>query len=141
MEFIKAQGRILPAKAFLYLMPGCDLDIWVLHHNHTHMARYLPSWRPPRAWIAKLRLLHPIEWERIRMYAPFPVEEHILEEFGETWATPIEYRTWHDKTKDYSALRTPINAMKDTVFIDCGYRYDTRSAHTSHMHKGEGRTP
>merc|ERR1740121_836654 len=131
VEWFRTQGRILPAKTYLRLFEGwpvtsqCDLDIWVLHQNGTHMARYLPGWNPPRAWVSKLRPLHAIKWEGISMYAPFPAEAAIKEEFGGTWATPIDYTTWHhNSTKDNRAhpSRTSSNEMKDTVFVDCGYQ-------------------
>eukprot|EP00746_Dinoflagellata_sp_MGD_P023405 gnl/MRDRNA2_/MRDRNA2_154816_c0_seq1.p1 gnl/MRDRNA2_/MRDRNA2_154816_c0~~gnl/MRDRNA2_/MRDRNA2_154816_c0_seq1.p1 ORF type:complete len:328 (-),score=26.05 gnl/MRDRNA2_/MRDRNA2_154816_c0_seq1:207-1112(-) len=131
-EYIAAQSKVMPAKVYLRLLPkydkahpgrgyqSCDLDLHVLHHNGTHMARYLPRWG--RVWISYLRPLHPIDWVGVDAYAPFPVKDAIEEEFGAGWAVPVEYGTWHNKDTSNSARRTPFTEMIDTVFTDCGHR-------------------
>eukprot|EP00746_Dinoflagellata_sp_MGD_P053570 gnl/MRDRNA2_/MRDRNA2_235506_c0_seq1.p1 gnl/MRDRNA2_/MRDRNA2_235506_c0~~gnl/MRDRNA2_/MRDRNA2_235506_c0_seq1.p1 ORF type:complete len:298 (-),score=28.01 gnl/MRDRNA2_/MRDRNA2_235506_c0_seq1:86-886(-) len=129
-EYIEAKGRVMPVNVHLQLLGNetCRLAMWILHQNGTHMTRYSPT--RGRAWVSKLRPLRPIVLERIGMYAPFPVEDAVEEEFGPLLvedAIEEEFGTGRvDKLAAFekSTMQwhwTPLSEMKDTVFTDCGF--------------------
>lgn len=126
-EYFEAQSRLVPAKVYLpfpssgaNMKARCALDIWVLHRNGSHMARYGPRWR--RAWVTKVRPLHLIVLEGVTVYAQFPMQEYMLDEFGPSWATPVNWSTWNFESKANPSRRMPTREMTNTMFTDCpGY--------------------